>query len=385
MIVAHIITRFIRGGADENTLLCCNAQAERNMTVHLIVGNEINQDMIARLHPSVSLHIVPQMVRDIEPLNDFTALVGLCRLLSALKPDIVHTHTSKAGILGRVAAIFARHPKIIHGVHILPFLNVGRMKFWLYLGLERMLVRWTHMYVNVSTGMQVEGIKHRVGCSAQHVVIPSGMDVEKFRRASGYPHAELLRMIGGDFILEGMKVIVMVAALEPRKRIYEFLSVFSALVERHPNAIFVVLGEGHDAPRISARAEQLGLSSRVFLAGFHSDVEKWIASADVCVLASEREGLPRAVVQYALCACPCVVTNLPGVDAVVKHGDTGFLVEPNQLDKMHDYLDAILSDPEKADDMRANAKMLDLSAWGVEHMVSELEGVYRQVLTRPSI
>jgi glycosyltransferase involved in cell wall biosynthesis len=153
-------------------------------------------------------------------------------------------------------------------------------------------------------------------------------------------------------------------------------------VALRPNVRLAVLGEGDDRSRIEARVAALGLTNQVVLTGFRDDVDRWIARADVCVLASEREGLPRAVVQYMLGARPTVVSALPGVETLVKNGETGYLVNIDRLDQMLEPILRILDDETLSGSMRSAARRLDLSRWSIEYMAAELGRVYEGVLAR---
>ena len=384
----HVITRFVRGGADENTLLSCNAQALAGHDVHLVYGCEVSGAMLSHLHPLVHQHPLRSLVRPFRPARDVKALIDLRSLFRRIAPDVVHTHTSKAGILGRLAARSSGVPAVIHGVHILPFLNVGRAQRFAYLGAERLMARFTDSFVNVSEAMRDIGVASRVGPAVNHVVVPSGMDVRRFLNAAPVTDDEMAGVFGGTpRASSDLKLVLMVAALEPRKRIVEFLDVFAGVAALQPMARLAILGEGPDRSRIERRIAALGLSGRVTLAGFRDDAERWIARADVCVLASEREGLPRAIVQYVLGGRPVVAPALPGVEAVVSDGTTGFLVDIDRLDRMADPILRLLNDEALSQSMAAGARLKDLSRWSVEHMITALDNVYGLALAgagRPS-
>jgi glycosyltransferase involved in cell wall biosynthesis len=384
MRIAHIITRLIRGGADENTLLSCNGQAEKGHEVHLIYGAEASAAMVSRLHPDVHRHQIQALLRPLTPLNDAWAACKTAALLRRIRPQIVHTHTSKAGAIGRVAARFASIPGVVHGIHILPFLNVGRAEQFAYLAAERLLAPVTDAFVNVSQGMMDTALENGIGPGLKHVVVPSGMDIERFRESAPVTDQEVGEAFGRRDA-STLKLLVMVAALEPRKRVKEFLSVLASVAAVDPRVALAVLGEGPDHDAIEARARELGIGDRVALLGFRNDVERWVARADVCVLASEREGLPRAVVQYVLAGRPTVATSLPGLDAVVRHGRSGFLVPTDRLPEMVAPISALLADPALALSMSREARSIDLSRWSTRHMVDRLEDVYRSVLNHEAI
>jgi glycosyltransferase involved in cell wall biosynthesis len=172
----------------------------------------------------------------------------------------------------------------------------------------------------------------------------------------------------------------MVAALEPRKRVALFLDAFARVAATEPRAVLAVLGEGPEQDAIRERAAALKLADRVALLGFRTDVERWIARADLCVLSSEREGLPRAVVQYVLAARPAVVTALPGIDGLVQDGRNGFLVPVAHVDRMAEPMARVLADRPLARAMAEASRDIDLSPWSTGHMVDRLEDVYRSVL-----
>ena len=384
--ITHIITRMIRGGADENTLLSCNHQARLGHEVRLICGREYSTAILERLDPAVSVEVLSSLVRELDPRRDLRAVLDLTRSLRSTRPHVVHTHTSKAGIIGRVAARLAGVPAIVHGVHIQPFLNVGRLQRLAYLGAERAVAAVTDAFVDVSEGIRDAGLAHRVGRPDRHVVIPSGMDLDRFVDAQPVAAGEIQAAFARPTPMpEDGQLLVMVAALEVRKRVLEFLDVMATIHSHRPNVFLVVLGEGNERGRILDRAEALGMADRVALLGYRDDVERWIAAADVCVFASEREGLPRAVVQYVLAGRPVVATALPGIERVVRHGISGLLVPPDRLPLMAPAIERLLDHPRVAASFRQAALALDLSSWSVDRMVDQLDDVYAHVLTGKAV
>lgn len=381
MKIVHVITRMVRGGADENTLLTCNEQAKVGHEVHLIHGSEFSEAMLARVHPEVRLYMAPSLVRRIAPVLDVKATLEILSYLRRFPPDIVHTHTSKAGIVGRVAARAAGAKGIVHGVHILPFLNVSGPSKMLYLLLEKAVAPFTDAFVNVSEGMRDASLQYRVGAEARHYVVPSGMDLDAFRGSLPFTDEELGDALGASWT-PGDKIVLMVAALEPRKRVSDFMEVFSEVVNDGAGAHMVVLGEGIEKQVLLETAHRLGIQDRVHLLGFRSDVGRWIATAAVCTLASEREGLPRVIVQYVLGGRPVLATDLPGVDRVVRCGVNGFLVPVDQLHLMSAHLSDLLGDEAGRQRMAEASASMDLSPWSVENMARGLEEVYAVVMTR---
>lgn len=374
--IVHIITRFINGGADENTLLSCNAQAAAGHEVMLICGADHAERMVGRLDPRVEAVIVPALVRQLMPVKDVTALFRLVRLMRRLRPDVVHTHTSKAGIIGRMAALAAPGTAVVHGVHILPFTAKRGAERFVYLGLEKLMAPATHAFINVSEGMRDECLAHAIGTPERHWVIESGMDVAKFRDA--LPAEDVLSGIS----VEGAPIRVgYVAALERRKRHRELLEAITPLMKRQKAVQLVLAGEGPERQALEAAAREAGVEAQVHLLGFRDDVEAVLAACDICVFVSEREGLPRSLVQYALAGKPIVATWLPGIERVLQHDRNGYLVDTDSFDEFARRLEALIADPELREAMAAQSMIIDLSDWDAARMTERIDRVYEVLLS----
>ncbi|KAK0352659.1 hypothetical protein LTR94_019891 [Friedmanniomyces endolithicus] len=381
MKIVHIITRFIRGGADENTLYSCNGQAEQGHEVYLMYGRENHADILGRLHPDVRPICIDALVREVSPVKDLQALLDMGLRLRKIRPDIVHTHTSKAGFVGRLAAMFSQSPIIVHGVHILPFLNVGPMERRIYLACEKMLSPVTDAFVDVSAGMKTECLVNRIGDEDRHHVIPSGMDVAAFQQAQPLSEAELALMAEAPVMgWADAQLMLMVAAFEERKRHVEFLDIFARIVAANPRACLLLAGAGPLEPAIRARIDALGLAGHVRVIGFRKDIARWIKTAQLCILSSEREGLPRVIVQYALGGKPIIATDLPGIDFIVQNDVTGFRVDT--VEAMERPINLVLSHEPTSERLEQGVRGIDLSPWSVSSMNERLEALYADLWDR---
>lgn len=381
MKIVHIITRFIRGGADENTLYSCNGQAALGHDVYLLYGRENHDDILSRVHPNVKLICIKSLIRNLHPLKDFRSLFNIHFHLNRIRPDIVHTHTSKAGFVGRIAAKLSGSPIIIHGVHILPFLNVKPMEKLAYLACEKILSPVTDAFVDVSTGMKEECLAQHIGNDNNHFIIPSGMDVNLFRDAKPISLKEMEETCPAPSMKwANAKLILMVAAFEERKRHLEFLNVFARIVRSNPDACLLLAGAGPLESAILARIETLGLTGHVRIIGFRSDVARWIKTAQFCILSSEREGLPRVVVQYALGGKPIVATDLPGIDFIVQNDVTGYRV--NSIEEMEAPINRLLNDSTISTRLETGIGNIDLSPWSISYMNEKLEELYMNLWSR---
>ena len=375
--IAHVITRLINGGADENTVISSNEAVRRGHSVMLVHGAQTRPEILAAVDPRVEIVCLPSLVQPVAPLSDMRALRGLVSTFRRHRPHVVHTHTSKAGILGRLAARAARVPILVHGVHIVPFVNVSRVERRAYLTAERAVQGMTHAFVDVSPALRDMCVEAGVGSPERHHVVPSGFDVSLFRNATEPEDwRNLLRLQPDD---PRPPIVLMLAVFEPRKRHLECLESFPRIVARFPEARFVFAGDGRLRGEIEARIRTLGLERNVVLTGFHAHPEQLIALADLCMLASAREGLPRALVQYLAGGRPVVAADLPSMQEVLRDGVNGLVVGPD-LEGLADGVIALLDDPARRAELARGAAATELSDWDAVRMGERLEAVYADVL-----
>lgn len=377
MKIVHIITRLLNGGADENTVLSCNWAAAHGHEVVLVHGAESREEIRGKLHGDVAVVVVPTLVRRVSPAKDVRALLALARLLRTLAPDIVHTHTSKAGILGRLASRIVG-ARAVHGVHIAPFLNVGALETMVYLSAERAAERWTCAFVNVSGAMRHTYIEAGIGTPDKHHLIRSGMDLAAFREARRPGHWRALLGVPPD--APRPPVVLMLAAFERRKRHLAFLTALDRLFARHPEARILLAGDGRQRPAILEAIARCARPDNVRLLGFEPHPERLIALADVAVMCSKREGLPRAVVQYVAGGCPPVVTGLPGIEEVVVDGVNGRVLPRDDMAGLVDAIAELFDDRGRLDAMARACRAVDLSAWDVETMCRRQHALYCALL-----
>ena len=375
MRIVHIITRFVSGGADENTALTCNRQAEMGHEVWLVHGAAFSERMLEMTDERVKVVPLPTLVREVDPLRDIRALGALAKIFRRIRPDIVHTHTSKAGIVGRMAALCVPSAKVIHGVHILPFTGERWPKRFLYVVLEKAAALRTDAFIDVSEGMRDLCLAYALGSEANHHVIFSGMDVEGFRHAAPADDLQALRT-GEDEVLIGY-----VAVLERRKRHRELVQSLIPVLRAHPHAHLVLAGEGPERPVLESMISQAGLERQVHLCGFRNDIANAIAACDLCVFGSEREGLPRSLVQYALAGKPIVATHLPGIERIVREGENGYVVSEQDFAAFSQKVDNLVSDAARRDAFARASAALDLSEWDARTMVDRIQDVYAGVST----
>ena len=377
MVIVHVLTRLLRAGAEENTLEIARAQQQDGHRVIIVYGLEHDPAISDDARAQFDLHQVSALVHQIAPLNDLSAVRDLVALFRRLAPDVVHTHQSKAGVLGRIAARLAGVPTIIHGVHILPWVQIRRSKRMIYLAAERLCAAFTDVFIDVSPAVAAECLARGIGSPDQHVVAFSPMPVERFREAPLPDDWREMLAPGPASALLTLQtkppVILMLAAFEPRKRQLQYLNALAASA-CPPEAVLLFAGVGPEMETVRAAAENLGWSERVRFLGHRGDPERLIALADVCVLSSVREGLPRVVVQYAAGGRAIVVTRVPGLEDVIGDGENAIIV-----DSVPDAARAtvrLLRNPALRARLAEGAAATDVMQWSLERTYPKVREAY---------
>ncbi len=327
MRVLHVITRLILGGAQENTLFNC----EDLVRLH---GDEVTLatgpaegpegDLFERARQTMAVRLVPELRRAVAPRVDWRAYRALRRLIAELRPDVVHTHSSKAGILGRAAAWNARVPAIVHTIHGLPFHpQESRWRNALYIRSERWAARRCHRLIGVAQAMVDQALAAGIGTPGQYVVIPSGMEVEPFLNPPR-GRAEVRAELG---IPAEAVVAAKVARLFEHKGHDDLLDIAPQLLLPRPAARLLFIGGGIERERLERRVADLGLTGKVVFAGLVPThrVPELLGAADVVVHASYREGLARALPQGLIAGKPVVSYDVDGAREVALPGRTGWL------------------------------------------------------------
>ena len=378
----HVITRLIRGGADENTLYTVRGLDPRRYTVDLAVGEGSDSEFLAELGAG-RVHRIPELARDPHPLKDVIALIRLAGLIHRHRYQIVHTHTAKAGFLGRLAAALVGTPTIIHTVHGVTFhqhLSFGARAF--YLTLERIAGRFTHQFVTVGEDVKRIYVDQGIGTASAYETIYSGMPLDEFLDAGQMGERERAAARKELGLEPHHQAVAMAARLEPRKGHEYLLDAVARLHSVHPQLRVLVLGDGPLRGWLEARARALGVGDVVRFLGHRSDLPRVLAAVDVSVLTSLWEGLPRVLVQSAAAGKPVVTFDVEGAWEVVRDGHNGFIVPSRDLDRFTERLDALLRDRSLASALgRAGPKQVS-EAWTVETMLDRLDQMYQRVFAR---
>ena len=384
MRITHIITRLIIGGAQENTLLSCEGQHARGHEVTLITGPPLGPEgsLMDRARAGGYRVIeVDEMLRSILPVKDFRTYGRLTRLLRELRPDIVHTHSSKAGILGRWAADRAKAPVIVHTIHGLAFTaSTSRLANSVYRMLERQTAPLTTRIVCVADAMAEQSLRANIGTRDQYVTVYSGMETAPFLNPP-IPRAEMRRRLGiaDDHVVAGV-----VARLFHLKGHDDLLTLAPDLCRRHPSLRFLFVGDGLLREPIEREVARLRLQDRFILTGLvpPARIPELAAAMDILVHPSRREGLARAIVQGQLAGAPPIAYDIDGNREGLIDGRTGYIVPPFDQAVLGQRLSQLIDNPDLRRSMGAAGRAFALGRFDAGVMVDALDRVYAEAAAR---
>jgi glycosyltransferase involved in cell wall biosynthesis len=382
MKIVHIITRLIIGGAQENTLLTVEGLDHRyHDDVTLITGPAEGPegDLFDRAKElDLKIEVFPELVRAVRPNTDLSAYRRLRAALSRLKPEVVHTHSSKAGILGRAAAWHEKVPAIVHTIHGLPFGPFeSAVKNRLYIALERWAARRCHAIVSVCDAMTEQALAAGVGRPEQFQTVYSGMDADAFlnpRRA----REEVRRELG---LADGDVAFATVARLFELKGHEDIIAVAGRVLAANPKVRFVWIGDGILRDKLVAALEQRGIRSSFILTGLVAPdrIPELLNAVDGVIHPSVREGLARVLPQALLTGRTVISYDVDGAREVVLP-ETGILLKPRDLEGLEYAITDLAADPARRAAMGQEGRRRFANQFRHETMTRQLRALYERLL-----
>ena len=376
------------GGSAQNTLLNCQELSDKYEMV-LVYGlshesrmsdleKKIVVDGIEKAKTQ-GVKVIPltSMVRSIRPIKDFKALLALMWLIFKEKPDIVHTHSSKAGILGRVAAKITFVPNIIHTPHGHVFYgHFGAFASKMFLWVEKLFSKFTDRMVALTDGEMDDYIRLSV-CSPEKLLkIHSGVDVEQFMQSNGNM-VKKRRSLGLD---QNGNVLGFVGWLLPIKGPEYLLKAMEYIWQEYPETALVFVGKGDLDLDLRAQALQVSANGRVKFLGWREDIDEIMPVFDMLVLPSLNEGMGRVLVEAMAAGKPVVASRVGGIPDLVRDGETGYLVPPADEKGLADGIKKLLEDPGKAWEMGQQGRKL-CQQFSLEAMIEKLDDLYSDLIT----
>jgi glycosyltransferase involved in cell wall biosynthesis len=383
--ILRVIARLNMGGPALHVAYLTEGLTKRGYDTTLVSGSlargEDSMAFVADAH-GVQVVRIDELGREISPLRDLLATIRLAKLIRRERPQILHTHTAKAGTVGRVAALLAgsRKPPIIvhtfHG-HVLRG-YFGPLRSLFFRLLERRLAAGTTALIAVSPQVRDDLVALGVAPRERFVVIRLGIELDERVAPELIGRGESRRYLGipGDRFAVGW-----IGRMTAVKRTDDVLIAFKRLRDGGVDAVLCMVGDGPDRLQLEQRAHELGVARNTVFLGYQEDVAPFYAAFDALVLPSGNEGTPVSVIEALAAELPVVATRVGGVPDVVRDGEDGFLVEAGATDDLADRLAQLAGDPALRARMGKQGRERVLPRYAVERLVEDIDELYRSLLS----
>lgn len=386
--VIHVITRLDYGGSAQNTMRTVLGHDREQFEPLVVAGTTGQWDAQGgRLATEAQCRelekegirwvLLPNLVREVHILKDCPALWELVTILRRERPEIVHTHTSKAGVLGRLAAWIANVPVVVHTPHGHVFYgHFGCFRSWIFTVVERLLAPLTTRMIALTESERDEHLQRKIGRASHFAVVPSGIDLDRFRRARAKASPEPR----GFSRQPGSMVIGSVGWLTPVKGHRDLVEAVALLLPEFPHLHVLLVGSGDLQEELTALGQGLGLGKQLHFLGHREDVEACLAVMDIFVLPSLNEGMGRALIEAMAAGLPVVATGVGGVPAIVQDQVNGLLVPPQEPVALANAIRSLLAQPERRRQLGEAAQRSIGERFSVQGMVKSIESLYQESL-----
>ncbi|MFN3550198.1 MAG: glycosyltransferase family 4 protein [Endomicrobiia bacterium] len=378
--IVHIITRLDKGGSAENVLVTCKNLDKEKYDIVLIYG----KSQTCKLNLQFTQYRIDELVREISPIKDIIAFWKIYKIIKKEKPDIIHTHSSKAGFLGRWSAwLSGSVKKIVHTPHGHVFYGYfSKIKSLFFLFLERITAKITDKLVALTEGEKNESVKFGIGKPQKWIIIHSG--VENINKHYEFKNERLLKELN---ISKNSIIIGTVARLEPVKGIKYFIDAIPFILnsENLQPIVFLIVGDGTERKILELKTKKLNIEDKVVFTGMRDDVVDLISLMDIYVQPSVNEGMGKTIVMACMLAKPVVATKIQGIPSIIIDNKTGLLVPAKDSLKLAQAILKLIKDKNLRYQLGQNAKMFvsetveGFPKFSVERMIYLLEKLYNEL------
>jgi glycosyltransferase involved in cell wall biosynthesis len=386
--IVHIITRLILGGAQENTLITCKLLAQRGHDVTLITGPAIGPEgelFDQTKNQKYKVIVINELRRPIEPVKDFISYKKIKRHLRTIQPDIVHTHSAKAGILGRFAGFGLKNewgqnlPAVVHTIHGLAFhpYQCGWLNKF-YIAIEKSAAKRTDYFISVADAMTNQALTAGIGRPEQFVTAYSAIDEDDFLRP--IPQEQIKEFRRKYEIPEESIVLVTIARLFMLKGHDYIIESAKQLAKQFGNVVWLFVGDGNLSDDYKQQVKQLGIADRIRFTGLlpPSRIPLAIQSSDILVHCSLREGLARTLPQAMLCGKPAISFDVDGAREVVNE-NTGRLIAPKNVEQLINACAELIKDKDLQERLGTQGREFVKEKFAPKTMVDTIETVYSKL------
>jgi len=376
--VLFVITGLASGGASNVVLdLASHFNNHCDFDVELLTGQipPGRTDVTYLAHElGINTRIIRSLINHINPIVNLKAVSDIRRIMVQGNYDIVHTHSSVAGVIGRIAAFSAGVPVILHHVHGWGLhARESKLHQMLYVTLERLCAGFTNQMIVVSRPDIQKGLAHRIGREDKYTLIYNGIDLERFRQP--VTDKQMHKQLGLD---PECKLVGMIGRLDGQKNPLDFIRAAAIVVSRYPKVQFLIVGDGSLRPACERLIDVLDLKENCFLLGYRNDVPRIISILTITAMSSLWEGLPIAFLESMSAGKPIVANNVDGASDVVIDGETGFLVTPHQPSEMAERILCLLNNEKLCSEMGQVAQRRS-NYFSKQRMVTQVESLYKEL------
>ena len=372
--LAVIITKLELGGAQKVAISICDKIDKTKFEPVLICGCGGILDEETR--NKIKVIFVKDLVREINPLKDLKALFSIYKILKQEKPNIVHTHSSKAGIIGRVAAKLCGIKTIIHTIHGFSFNDTQSFfKKNLFIFLEKFCAKLSNILIPVSTENTSKGLKNNIGKKDQYYYIKLGIDIDNFKHYNQIPNLRRELNINQTDI-----IVTTIGPFKPQKNLPDFIKIASNISKTNKNFKFIIVGDGTLRPSFEQLIKDYDISNNIFLLGWRRDISNILNSSDIFVMTSLWEGLPISTIEAMCCKLAPVVNDVDGQREIIKDGFNGFLIRPYDTDSATEKILLLAQDNNLKTIMGTNAQNTIDKKFSIDYMIKEHENLYIQTI-----
>ena len=387
MKICHLITRLIIGGAQENTLYTAALLDRKRFQVDLLSGPQTGSEgsLIEEIQSQkIPLTILPNLLREASPIQDLIALRKIAKFIRQGNYSIVHTHSSKAGILGRIAARIAGTPIIIHTIHGWSFHDyMHPLPRQVYIRLEKWAATFTDTLIAVTKSDIAKGLQSGIGATNKYRLVRSAIPLREFD-----PMKVDRRAVRGELSIPDDAIVIgNIGRFTVQKNPLDWIRIAGAISQSYPQVYFLLVGDGPLRPEVQSLACQLGISSRTIMTGIRRDVPRLLAAMDIFLITSLWEGLPRVIPQAMAMGLPVVANQVDGVAEAIQNGQFGFLCPPGDILSSQQFCQRLIENPEERLEIARRGQAFANQEFSLNHMIEQIEIIYQEQLTRklPSI
>lgn len=376
--ILHTMTWLAKGGGVDNNVLLTLEGLKDEFDFHLAVGNEIYHNPFKDIH-EIKFIACNDLVRPINLIKDFKALIFFIRLIRKEKYDIVHTHEAKASLITRLAAYLAGCKFIIYGLHGVTFNDpMSNIKRKFYIWLERLSVGASDLIIGVSEDVIKHYHQNKIGTKIHYQVIHSGIDIDKFLKDELKSESEKISLKNSLNIKPEDVVLINIGRFSFSKAQRFTIQSFAELKKKHAHLKLILVGEGELINECKQLTKELNLQNDIIFYGYCDKIATLLSISDIHVLTSLREGLPRVAVEASLIKVPTVAFEVEGIIEVITNNESGYIVRQEDVNSLTEKINELILDKEKRKRFGELSCEHVKQDWDSRVMIEQLKNIYNK-------